>query len=105
MAFLVSGTLRVAAQIADAQDSLGRKGKYSVQGPRVALTLSSPEVSVSTVALLESVFQTLGFESCQRREASVQDFLEELTGFREQLDAHRAPVGCVLVALVAPVGS
>ncbi|XP_023611084.1 caspase-14 [Myotis lucifugus] len=104
MAFLVSGTLRVAAQIADAQDSLGRKGKYSVQGPRVALTLSSPEVSASTVAILESVFQTLGFESCQRREAPVQDFLEELTGFREQLDAHGAPVGCVLVALVAPNG-
>lgn len=104
MAFLVSGTLRVAAQIADAQDSLGRKGKYSVQGPRVALTLSSPEVSASTVAILESVFQTLGFESCQRREASVQDFLEELTGFREQLDAHGAPMGCVLVALVAPNG-
>ncbi|XP_015414025.1 PREDICTED: caspase-14 isoform X2 [Myotis davidii] len=132
MAFLVSGTLRVAAQIADAQDSLGRKvvggtawpsslpapsrapprptlalpsqGKYSVQGPRVALTLSSPEVSASTVAILESVFQTLGFERCQRREASVQDFLEELTGFREQLDAHGAPMGCVLVALVAPNG-
>ncbi|XP_036265772.1 caspase-2 isoform X1 [Pipistrellus kuhlii] len=104
MAFLVSGTLRMAAQIADAQDSLRRKGKYSVQGPRVALTLSSPEVSASTVALLESVFQALGFESCPRREASVQDFLEELTGFREQLDAHRAPAGCVLVALVAPRG-
>ncbi|XP_059548868.1 caspase-14-like isoform X3 [Myotis daubentonii] len=104
MAFLVSGTLRVAAQIADAQDSLGRKGKYSVQGPRVALNLSSPEVSASTVAILESVFQTLGFESCQRREASVQDFLEELAGFREQLDAHGVPMGCVLVALVAPSG-
>ncbi|XP_036166516.1 caspase-14-like [Myotis myotis] len=104
MAFLVSGTLRVAAQIADAQDSLGRKGKYSVQGPRVALTLSSPEVSASTVAILESVFQTLGFESCQRREALVQDFLEELAGFREQLDAHGVPMGCVLVALVAPNG-
>ncbi|XP_066131211.1 caspase-14-like isoform X1 [Saccopteryx bilineata] len=104
MAFLVSGTLRMAAQMADAQDSLGRKGKYNVQGPRVALTLSSPEVSISTVAALEGVFQTLGFESCQRREALVQDFLEELTGFREQLDAHGAPLGCVLVALVAPRG-
>lgn len=48
------------------------QGKYSVQGPRVALTLSSPEVSASTVAILEGVFQTLGFESCWRREASVQ---------------------------------
>ncbi|XP_054445110.1 caspase-2-like [Pteronotus mesoamericanus] len=104
MAFLVSGTLRVAAQVADAQDSLGRKGKYGMQGPRVALTLSSPEVSASTVALLEGVFQTLGFESCWRREASVQDFLEELTGFWEQLVAHGAPLGCVLVALVAPSG-
>ncbi|XP_035875863.1 caspase-2-like isoform X3 [Phyllostomus discolor] len=104
MAFLVSGTLQVAAQVADAQDSLGRKGKYSVQGPRVALTLSSPEVSASTVSFLEGVFQTLGFESCWRREALVQDFLEELTGFRKQLVAHGAPVGCVLVALVAPSG-
>lgn len=52
--------------------ALPSQGKYSVQGPRVALTLSSPEVSASTVAILESVFQTLGFESCQRREASVQ---------------------------------
>ncbi|KAM7149232.1 caspase-9-like isoform 3-T3 [Molossus nigricans] len=104
MAFLVSGTLRMAAQMADAQESLERKGKYNVQGPRVALTLSSPEVSASAVAILEGVFQTLGFESCWRRKASVQDFLEELTGFREQLDAHRAPMGCVLVALVAPSG-
>ncbi|XP_074178905.1 caspase-9 isoform X3 [Rhinolophus sinicus] len=104
MAFLVSGTLRMAAQIADAQDSLGRKGKYNLQAPRVALTLSSPEVSASTIAVLEDVFQTLGFESCQRREASVQDFLRELTVFREQLDAHGGPMGCALVALVAPRG-
>ncbi|XP_039741051.1 caspase-14-like isoform X2 [Pteropus medius] len=104
MAFLVSGTLQVAAQMADARESLRRKGKYNLQGPRVALTLSSPEVSASTVAVLESVFQTLGFQSCQRRKASVQDFHGELTGFREQLDAHRGPVGCALVALVAPSG-
>lgn len=104
MAFLVSGTLQVAAQMADAQESLERKGKYNVQGRRVALTLSSPEVSASTVAILERVFQTLGFDSCRRREASAQDFLEELTGFREQLDAHGVPMGCVLVALVAPSG-
>lgn len=38
----------------------------------MALTLCSPEVSASTVAVLEGVFRTLGFESCQRREASVQ---------------------------------
>ncbi|ELK10741.1 Caspase-14 [Pteropus alecto] len=104
MAFLVSGTLQVAAQMADARESLRRKGKYNLQGPRVALTLSSPEVSASTVAVLESVFQTLGFQSCQRRKASVQDFHGELTGFREQLDAHGGPVGCALVALVAPSG-
>ncbi|KAM5198788.1 uncharacterized protein RBU33_013848 isoform 2-T2 [Hipposideros larvatus] len=104
MAFLVSGTLQVAAQIADAQDSLGRKGKYNLQGPRVALTLSSPEVLASTVAVLEDVFQILGFESCQRREASVQDFLGELTGFQKQLDAHGGPMGCALVALVALSG-
>ena len=100
MAFLVAGTLQVASQIADARESLGRKvggalpglacsrlsaephpgatlalppqGKYSMRGPRVALTLSSPEVSASIVAVLEGVFRTLGFESCQRREASVQ---------------------------------
>ncbi|XP_019488420.1 PREDICTED: uncharacterized protein LOC109376764 isoform X1 [Hipposideros armiger] len=104
MAFLVSGTLQVAAQIADAQDSLGRKGKYNLQGPRMALTLSSPEVLASTVAVLEDVFQILGFESCQRREASVQEFLGELTGFRKQLDAHGGPMGCALVALVALSG-
>ncbi|XP_015977758.2 uncharacterized protein LOC107498778 isoform X2 [Rousettus aegyptiacus] len=104
MAFLVSGTLRVAAQMADARESLRRKGKYNLQGPRVALTLSSPEVSASIVAVLEGVFQTLGFQSCQRRKASVQDFHGELTRFREQLDAHGGPVGCALVALVAPSG-
>ncbi|XP_058566674.1 uncharacterized protein LOC131501012 isoform X3 [Neofelis nebulosa] len=104
MAFLVAGTLQVASQIADARESLGRKGKYSMRGPRVALTLSSPEVSASVVAVLEGVFRTLGFESCQRREASVQGFLGELAAFREQLDALGGPVGCALVALVAPRG-
>ncbi|XP_045398358.1 uncharacterized protein LOC123632297 [Lemur catta] len=104
MAFLVAGTLRVAAQMADARDSLGRKGKYSVQGPRVALTLSSPGVSAAAVAALEGVFRVLGFDHCERREASVQGFLEELVGFREWLDAHGGPVGCALVALVAPSG-
>ncbi|XP_044235095.1 caspase-14-like isoform X2 [Ursus americanus] len=104
MAFLVAGTLQVASKMADARQSLERKGKYGLQGPRVALTLCSPEVSASTVAVLEGVFRTLGFESCQRREASVQGFLGELAGFREQLDALGGPVGCALVALVAPRG-
>ncbi|KAK2509520.1 hypothetical protein MC885_004795 [Smutsia gigantea] len=104
MAFLVAGTLQAASQMADVRGSLERKGKYSVQGLRVALTLSSPEVSASTVAVLDGVFRALGFESCRRREASVQGFLGELAGFREQLDAHRGPVGCVLVAVVAPRG-
>lgn len=52
--------------------ALPPQGKYSMKGPRVALALCSPEVSASTVALLEGVFQTLGFESCRRQEASVQ---------------------------------
>ncbi|VCW78718.1 unnamed protein product [Gulo gulo] len=72
MAFLVAGTLQVASQMADARQSLERKGKYGLQGPRVALTLSSPGVLASTVAVLEDVLRTLGFESCQKREASVQ---------------------------------
>ncbi|KAI4551361.1 hypothetical protein MJT46_017613 [Ovis ammon polii x Ovis aries] len=101
MAFLVAGTLQVASQVADARESLGRKGKYSVKGPRVALALCSPEVSASTVALLEGVFQTLGFESCQRKTASVQGFCGELTRFRERLDAHGGPVGCAFMVLVA----
>uniref|UniRef100_A0A8B9YN36 Caspase-14-like n=1 Tax=Bos mutus grunniens TaxID=30521 RepID=A0A8B9YN36_BOSMU len=101
MAFLVAGTLQVASQVADAQESLGRKGKYSVKDPRVALALCSPEVSASTAALLEGVFQTLGFESCRRQEASIQGFRGELTRFREQLDAHGGSVGCAFVALVA----
>ncbi|XP_040490380.1 caspase-14-like [Ursus maritimus] len=104
MAFLVAGTLQVASKMADARQSLERKGKYGLQGPRVALTLCSPEVSASTVAVLEGVFRTLGFESCQRREASVQGFLGELAGFQEQLDALGGPMGCALVALVAPRG-
>ncbi|XP_023472225.2 uncharacterized protein CASP16 isoform X1 [Equus caballus] len=104
MAFLVAGTLRVAAMVADTQESLRRKGKYSTQGPKVALTLSSPGVSASTVAVLEGIFRALRVESWQRREALVQGFLGELAGFREQLDAHGGPVGCVLVALVAPSG-
>ncbi|XP_032183858.1 uncharacterized protein LOC116581003 isoform X2 [Mustela erminea] len=77
---------------------------YGLQGPRVALTLSSPGVLASTVAVLEGVFRSLGFESCQKREASVQGFLGELAGFRKQLDALGGPVGCALVALVAPRG-
>ncbi|XP_044927969.1 caspase-14 isoform X2 [Mustela putorius furo] len=104
MAFLVAGTLQVASQMADARQSLERKGKYGLQGPRVALILSSPGVLDSTVAVLEGVFRSLGFESCQKREASLQGFLGELAGFREQLDALGGPVGCALVALVAPRG-
>uniref|UniRef100_A0A8C0R813 Caspase-14-like n=1 Tax=Canis lupus dingo TaxID=286419 RepID=A0A8C0R813_CANLU len=84
--------------------SLPPQGKYSLQGPRVALTLSTPEVSASTVAVLEAVFRTLGFECCQRTEASVQGFLGELAGFRSQLDGLGGPVGCALVALLAPRG-
>nr|XP_020027459.1 caspase-14-like isoform X2 [Castor canadensis] len=102
MSFLVAGTLQVAAQLADAQDSLGRKGKYSIQGLRVALILSSPGASAATVAALDGVFQALGFENCKKREVSVQSFHEELILFREQLDAHGSPMGCALVALVAP---
>lgn len=52
--------------------ALPPQGKYSVKDPRVALALCSPEVSASTAALLEGVFQTLGFESCRRQGASVQ---------------------------------
>ncbi|XP_010601911.1 caspase-14 [Fukomys damarensis] len=101
MAFLVAGTLRVAAQLADARDSLRRKGKYGTQGSRVALTLSSPGVSAATVAALDRVFQTLGFEN-QKSEVLVQGILKELVRFWEQLDAQRGPVSCALVALVAP---
>nr|XP_004057200.2 caspase-14-like [Gorilla gorilla gorilla] len=91
-------------QMADTRDSLGRKGKYDVQGPRAALMLSSPGVAAAVVTALEDVFQALGFESCKRREVPVQGFLEELACFQEQLDAHGRPVGCALVALVAPRG-
>ncbi|XP_004691854.1 PREDICTED: uncharacterized protein LOC101637327 [Condylura cristata] len=104
MAFLVAGTLQVAAQVADARESLGRKGKYSLQGPRMALTLSTPEVPASTAAVLDATLRALGCGSCQRREVPTQDFLGELAAFREQLDARGDPVGCALVALVAPSG-
>ncbi|KAK2097412.1 hypothetical protein P7K49_022863 [Saguinus oedipus] len=104
MAFLVAGTLRVATQIADTRDSLGRKGKYNVQGPRAALMLSSPGVAAAAVTALKDVFQALGFESFERREVPVQGFLEELAWFRERLDAQGRLVGCALVALVAPRG-
>ncbi|XP_074237801.1 uncharacterized protein LOC101040127 isoform X1 [Saimiri boliviensis] len=104
MAFLVAGTLQVATQMADNRDSLGRKGKYNVQGPRAALMLSSPGVAATAVTALKDVFQALGFESFERREVPVQGFLEELAWFRERLDAHRRLVGCALVALVAPRG-
>lgn len=75
-----------------------------MQGLRVALTLGSPEVPAATVTALEGVFQALGFESWERREALVQDFLRELALFRKQLNALQSPVGCALVALVAPRG-
>ncbi|XP_064218437.1 caspase-14-like isoform X4 [Aotus nancymaae] len=104
MAFLVAGTLRVAMQMADTRDSLERKGKYNVQGPRAALMLSSPGVAAAAVTALKDVFQALGFESCERREVPVQGFLKELAWFRERLDAHGCLVGCALVALVAPRG-
>ncbi|XP_077841487.1 uncharacterized protein CASP16 isoform X5 [Macaca mulatta] len=104
MAFLVAGTLRVATQMADTRDSLGRKGKYDVRGPKAALMLISPGVVAAAVTALEDVFQALGFESWERRQVPVQGFLEKLAWFRERLDAHRHPVGCALVALVAPRG-
>ncbi|XP_055991095.1 uncharacterized protein LOC130042875 [Sorex fumeus] len=104
MAFLVAGTLQAAAQVVDSQDSLGRKGKYSLQGPRAALLLSSPGVPAGIPQLLEDAFRALGFHSCRRREAEAQAFLGELAGFREQLDAQGRPVGCALVAVVAPAG-
>ncbi|XP_006897552.1 PREDICTED: caspase-14 [Elephantulus edwardii] len=103
MAFLVAGTLRVAAQTADAQESLDRKGRYSMLGLRVALILSSPGLSAATVTLA-GVLQALGFESLQQRGVPVQGFLEELTLFREQLDTRGVPIGCALVVLVAPRG-
>ncbi|KAL1780225.1 caspase-14-like isoform X1 [Sigmodon hispidus] len=104
MAFLVSGTLQAAAQLADVWDSLGRKGKYSVQGSRVALILSSLGMSATAVAALDGVFQALGFENCEKRKVPVQSFLEELRLFGEQLDVQRAAVGCALVVLMAPSG-
>ncbi|XP_051037535.1 caspase-14-like [Phodopus roborovskii] len=104
MAFLVSGTLQTAAQLADAWDSLGRKGKYSVQGSRVALILSTPGVSAAAIAALDGVSQALGFEIHEKRKVPVQSFLEELRLFREQLDVHRGVVGCALVVLMAPSG-
>ncbi|KAG8506423.1 Caspase-14 [Galemys pyrenaicus] len=104
MAFLVAGTLQAAAQVADARNSLGRKGRYALQGPRVGLILSAPEVYAATVAVLDASFRVLGCESCRRREASPQGFPGELAAFREQLDTRRDPVACALVALVAPSG-
>nr|XP_011715990.1 uncharacterized protein LOC105467881 isoform X1 [Macaca nemestrina] len=104
MAFLVAGTLRVATQMADTRDSLGRKGKYDVRGPKAALMLISPGVVAAAVTALEDVFQALCFESWERRQVPVQGFFEKLAWFRERLDAHRHPVGCALVALVAPRG-
>ncbi|XP_038183472.1 uncharacterized protein LOC119812697 isoform X1 [Arvicola amphibius] len=104
MAFLVSGTLQTAAQLADAWDSLGRKGKYRVRGSRVALVLSSPGVSAAAAAALDGVFQALGFENCEKRRVSVQSFHEELSLFREQLGIQRGAVGCALVVLMAPSG-
>lgn len=98
----------------------------------MALVLSSPGVSAATIAALEGVFRALGFESCQRTEALVQvsprsspppqsliptvasrsqpaftlyqNFLQQLASFRKHLDALGGPVGCALVALVAPRG-
>ncbi|XP_049759477.1 caspase-14-like isoform X2 [Elephas maximus indicus] len=80
------------------------EGRYSTLGPRVALMLRSPGMPVATVAALEGIFQALGFESLGQREAPVQGFLEELARFQEQLDAHGGPIGCALVAVVAPRG-
>ncbi|XP_063126150.1 uncharacterized protein Casp16 isoform X2 [Rattus norvegicus] len=104
MAFLVSGTLQAAAQLVDAWDSLGRKGKYSVQGSRAALILCSPGVSARAVAAMDGVLQALGFENYKKRQVLVQSFLEELGLFREQLDVQGVPVGCALVVLMAPSG-
>nr|XP_045017231.1 uncharacterized protein LOC101612529 [Jaculus jaculus] len=75
-----------------------------MQGSRVALTLSSLGVSATAVAALDGLFEALGFETYEKREVSDQGFLQELGWFREQLDALRGPVGCALVALVAPTG-
>lgn len=48
------------------------QGKYSVQGSRVALVLSSPEVCATAAAALDGVSQALGFGNCEKREVPVQ---------------------------------
>uniref|UniRef100_A0A8C4LAV2 Caspase family p20 domain-containing protein n=1 Tax=Equus asinus asinus TaxID=83772 RepID=A0A8C4LAV2_EQUAS len=81
--------------------------QYDLSGARVALLLAvirGRSGAQHDVEALRGLCQALGFETTLTTDPTAQAFQEELAQFREWLDAHRGPVSCALVALMAHGG-
>ncbi|XP_058142563.1 caspase-14-like isoform X2 [Dasypus novemcinctus] len=85
----------------------GPRAPYDLSGARAALLLAvirDRPGAQRDVEALGGLCQTLGFQTTLRTDPTGQAFQEELAQFREWLDAHRGPVSCALVALMAHGG-
>ncbi|XP_037671241.1 putative caspase-16 [Choloepus didactylus] len=83
------------------------RAPYDLSGAKAAFLLAvirDRPGAQHDVEALESLCQTLGFETTLRTNPTAQSFQEELAHFRERLDAHGGPVSCALVALMAHGG-
>uniref|UniRef100_A0A667ING1 Caspase family p20 domain-containing protein n=1 Tax=Lynx canadensis TaxID=61383 RepID=A0A667ING1_LYNCA len=81
--------------------------RYDLSGTRAALLLSvihGRPGAQHDVEALGTLCQALSFKTTLRTDPTAQAFQEELAQFRECLDAHRTPVSCALVALMAHGG-
>ncbi|XP_040122303.1 putative caspase-16 [Oryx dammah] len=85
----------------------GPSAQYDLSGARAALLLAVTQDRPGAqhdVEALGGLCQALGFETTLRTDPTAQAFQEEMAQFRKRLDAHRGPVSCALVALMAHGG-
>uniref|UniRef100_A0A8B9YP23 Caspase 14 n=1 Tax=Bos mutus grunniens TaxID=30521 RepID=A0A8B9YP23_BOSMU len=85
----------------------GPSAQYDLSGARAALLLAVTQGRLGAqhdVEALGGLCQALGFETTLRTDPTAQTFQEEMAQFRKRLDAHRGPVSCALVALMAHGG-
>nr|XP_020726996.1 caspase-14-like isoform X2 [Odocoileus virginianus texanus] len=81
--------------------------QYDLSGARAALLLAVTQGRPGAqhdVEALGGLCQALGFKTALRTDPAAQAFQEEMAQFRKWLDAHRGPVSCALVALMAHGG-
>ncbi|XP_026636467.1 putative caspase-16, partial [Microtus ochrogaster] len=81
--------------------------QYDLSGTRAALLLAVIQDRLGTehdVTALVNLCQALGFKVTLRTDPTAQAFRGELVQFREKLDAHKGPVSCALLALMAHGG-